>query len=419
MKSVSRFALGATLLLGAASVLAGAPAEAKKKAPPAAAAQPGQRQYTFSKEERAALLPVETAVNAKDWVAAKAALPAAQAAAQGTDARYLLANKLLAIGIGTQDEALQAQAIDAIIASGGAPATDLRDLYYNQGALALKAGNRQKAEAAFTRQTEVAPNDADALVNLAQVKNDLRKPQEAVQLIERAIALKKAAGQTADESWYKYALKLAYDGKMTPQAIRLGRELVGTYPTAVNWRDSLLIYREVTNLDKSASLDLMRLMRASGALSGERDWFDFAYELDSGGLPGEAKAVLEEGSRLKMVDLNKSAFRELLRTASGRIAGDRASLPGEATRALAAANGTAALKTADAFLGYGDYAKAVELYRAALQKGSVDAGLANTRLGIALALAGNRAEAEAAFRAVSGARAELASYWLAWLARRG
>ena len=55
---------------------------------------------------------------------------------------------------------------------------------------------------------------------------------------------------------------------------------------------------------------------------------------------------------------------------------------------------------------------------AALQKGGEDANLVNTRLGAALALAGRRAEAEAAFRAVTGPRADLAGFWLAWLARR-
>jgi hypothetical protein len=34
-------------------------------------------------------------------------------------------------------------------------------------------------------------------------------------------------------------------------------------------------------------------------------------------------------------------------------------------------------------------------------------------------MSGNRAEAEAAFRAVSGSRADLAGYWLSWLNQRG
>ena len=55
---------------------------------------------------------------------------------------------------------------------------------------------------------------------------------------------------------------------------------------------------------------------------------------------------------------------------------------------------------------------------AALQKGGEDANLVNSRLGAALALAGRRPEAEAALRAVTGPRADLAGFWLAWLARR-
>jgi hypothetical protein len=76
------------------------------------------------------------------------------------------------------------------------------------------------------------------------------------------------------------------------------------------------------------------------------------------------------------------------------------------------------LRVADSLYGYGQYAEAAELYRAALQKGGVDANLANTRLGEALALAGQRAQAEAAFHAVTGPRAELAQYWLLWLSSR-
>jgi hypothetical protein len=53
-----------------------------------------------------------------------------------------------------------------------------------------------------------------------------------------------------------------------------------------------------------------------------------------------------------------------------------------------------------------------------LQKGSVDANVVNTRLGIALAMAGHKAEAETAFKAVGGARAEVANFWLIWLGQR-
>ena len=109
---------------------------------------------------------------------------------------------------------------------------------------------------------------------------------------------------------------------------------------------------------------------------------------------------------------------QLLSIVSGRIAEDRASLAGVDTKARAAANGTLAMKTAAAYFGYGDYAKAVDLYRVALQKGGVDANVVNTRLGIALALAGQKAEATTALQAVTGTRADLAQLWLAWMNQR-
>ena len=410
MKSVSRIALGVALVLGGASVVATAPAIAQNQAP--------QREFKLSKEERAAFQPVQEAVNAKNWSAAAAALPAAQAAARGADARYVVGRFQLEVGLGLNNVQMQAQGIDTLIASGGVPAADLPMLYRNQGALAHTAGQRQKAADAFAKYVELMPNDPEGLLKLAQTRADERKTAEAIQLVQRAIAVRTAAGQAADESWYKYALKLAFDAKQPAQSAELARTLVAAYPTRENWRDALLIYRDLGGLDDAAKLDLLRLMRASNALAGERDWFDLAFDLNKAGLPAEANAVLEEAGAQKMVDLSKPTFRDLFRATGARLSGDRASLAGEATKANAAAAGTLALKIADAYAGYKDYAKAVPLYRAALQKGSVDPNTVNTRLGIALAQSGDRAGAEAAFRAVTGPRAELAKFWMAWLARR-
>jgi hypothetical protein len=128
--------------------------------------------------------------------------------------------------------------------------------------------------------------------------------------------------------------------------------------------------------------------------------------------------VLDEGVRVRQIDAARSPFREMLSLANQRIPADRADLPSSQRTALAAATGVPALRTGDAFLGYARYPEAIALYQAALQKGGVDTNVANTRLGIALALAGRRPEAEAAFRAVTGARADVAALWLLWLSQR-
>src|SRR3954471_11262501 len=271
--------------------------------------------------------PVQKAIIAKDWATAQAALPAAQAAATSADGKYVIGQFKLQIGLGLNNEAMQAEAIDTLIASGGAEASELPVLYRNQAALALRASppNTAKAEAAFARVIELNPGDTDAIVNLAKIKADARKPAEALALIDRAIDAKKAAGQTVDETWYKYGLKLAYDAKLGPQAVKFSRGLVSAYPSKENWRDALLVYRDYGNLDGAGKLDLLRLMRASKALAGERDWYDYADTVNNAGFPGEAKAVLDEGVSLHMIDPKKQAFAELLRVSGGRLAADRAS----------------------------------------------------------------------------------------------
>jgi len=119
-----------------------------------------------------------------------------------------------------------------------------------------------------------------------------------------------------------------------------------------------------------------------------------------------------------MLDTGEAAVRQLVTANTRAAATERAGLARARTQALAASTGAPALAAGDAHFGNGQFAEAAELYRAALQKGGADANVVNTRLGASLALAGQRAEAEAAFRAVTGPRADLASFWLAWLARR-
>jgi tetratricopeptide (TPR) repeat protein len=205
---------------------------------------------------------------------------------------------------------------------------------------------------------------------------------------------------------------------MPGEALRLSRSLVAAYPNAINWRDAVLTYREVARPDQEAAIDGWRLMRSARALAGERDYLQFAQSLNSAGLPSESKAVLDEGVAAKMVDPGKATFKELIQTSAKRATADRASLAKRQNAAMTASTGADALKAGDSLLAQGDAAKAAALYRTAIEKGSVDTNIVNLRLGIALARTGQQAEAEAAFRSVTGPRAELANLWLVWLAQR-
>ena len=93
-------------------------------------------------------------------------------------------------------------------------------------------------------------------------------------------------------------------------------------------------------------------------------------------------------------------------------------LAAAATAAKSAADAKKAMVTAEAYYGYGDYAQAADLYRVALTKSGVDKDLANLRLGMALAGAGDKAGATAAFNAAGGAQASVAQLWLTYLGQK-
>ena len=73
------------------------------------------------------------------------------------------------------------------------------------------------------------------------------------------------------------------------------------------------------------------------------------------------------------------------------------------------------MRIGDRYLAMGDQAKALELYRLALTKPGVDAAVINLHIGMALAKAGDKSGATAAFNAVTGPRADIAKFWLTYL----
>lgn len=430
MMSVSRFALVAALALGGSAVVLVDAAEAQRaprgnrqqQQPAQAQVQAQGRQLSLSPAERAVLVPLDAAARGTDRAAQDAALAAARTAVSSADARYAFARYQMTIAVQRNDTAMLSQAVDMAIASGVAPAEELPTYLSSQADLAIAARDNAKAERSLARLAELQPGNVELQARLAQLRVNQGRVAEGLRSLQAAIAARQATGQPVPEAWYRFGLARSYDSRdaaVRGQALGFARGLVTAYPTPVNWRDALLIYREVAALDAQASLDLSRLMLAAGALNGERDYFEFANSLNAAGYPAEAKAVLDAGISRRMVEANKPTFRELIATASGRIPADRADLPASQRAALAAATGTPALRTGDAFLGYARYPEAIALYRAALQKGGTDANVVNTRLGIAHALAGQRTEAETAFRAVTGPRSELAAFWLLWLQQRG
>jgi tetratricopeptide (TPR) repeat protein len=374
-------------------------------------------QPKVSKDAAKALGELQKAVNAKDTANIPALVTAAQAKVKTKDDRFVLAQLQLKAAVDASDNAGMIAGLQAVVNSGFLTPAETVPHYMNLGRLNYNAKANDQAAAAFEQVLKIDPKNLDATVLLAETRNNQGRPAEAVAMIQKAIAAKAAAGQKAEESWYKRAAALAFKAKL-PNTADLSRDWLVAYPSAGAWRDTIRIYQNSGQLDDNGLLDTMRLAQATGSLAGESDYFRYTDALVKKGFPGEAKAVLEQGFAANSISKSKATFTQLYSLASSRAQGDRASLDASAKTALAAASARQAMVTAEAYYGYGDYAKAVELFRAALGKAGVDKDLANLRLGMALARAGDKAGAEAALKAAGGAQAGVAKLWLTYVATK-
>ena len=339
---------------------------------------------------------------------------AAHAAAKTPEEHYLAYQLQLKAAMGTKNEAEIGKSVEGMLSTGAAPAEVQAPLYLTAGK--VKYNQKQYAAAAsdFQKVLQLDPANAEAKSLLAQTQLVGANPADQVAMLQKSIAEASAGGQKAPEDLYKRALQVAYKAQL-PAAADISRQWVAAYPSASNWSDAIRIYRNLHQVDDATTLDLLRLARAAGALKGEADYDRYAYAALMKGYPGEALTVLNDGIKAGVVNASKSPFKEELEQAKQKSAGEEASLEAAAKSALGGATAKAATATGDLHYTYGQYAKAAEIYRAALKKPGADASMVNLHLGMALARAGDKAGATAALNAVTGPRADVAKYWLAYV----
>lgn len=382
-----------------------------------AAPAPAGPKIKLSEKASKAVIALQSAVVANDTANFPALLAAAQTAARTNDDRYAIGQLWLRASVTAKDNAGIVSAIDQMTASGLTPADLAASLRFSQARIKYQAKDYASSAALLQQLLAANPGNSEALLLLAESHEAQGQGLMAVATIQKAMAARTASGQPIPQDWMRRAVSLAYKYKL-PVVTTLATDWIRAYPDPTNIRDAVRIYAETSGLADSDQIDLFRLQRAANALKGESEYYRYANIALSKGLPGEAKAVLDEGFASRAIDRSRPVFKEVYTVSSGKVAADKASLASSQSAALAGSAAKPAVATGDAYLGYGDYAKAAALYRASLGKTGADPSLSNLRLGTALALSGDKAGATAAFNAVTGARQQTASLWLAWLAGR-
>ncbi len=416
-----KLTIASTILLAAA---VGAPADAQqygsKPAPrgtiapvPAPAQEPAtQPKVNISKRAAKAFIELQKAVEANDTANIPAKLAAAEAVADTKDDHYAIARLHLKAALAANDNAGVGAAVDAAVASGFLDAASSAQLYNAAGVRYYNAKDFPRAAGLFERAATADPRNPEPIKLLAEARNAAGQKAEGSALLAKALQLTAAGGKKPDEDLYKRAVAMAYEAK-SPSAVSLGREWVTAYPGADSWHNAIAIYRNINHPNVQGSLDLLRLMRATGAMTTSGDYMLYATAAADQGNFGEAQAVLDEGLANKRVELTDSVVRE---TFNGLKTKPKAAAADLEAAVKMAPTAVSLMRIGDRFYGLGDYARAAALYRQGQAKGA-DAGLANLHLGMALARSGDRVGATTALNAVAGDNAEIAKYWLLYVNR--
>ena len=422
MKLMSTTALGLALALAATAIAAPATAQNYGAAPapqPTATTNPGAAaaptatpQIKLSKKASKAIIALQTAVKANDVANMPTLVVAAQAVAETAEDRYAIGRLQLNAAQAAKNTEAAVLAADYIAGSNYLPKAQVAGLYNTLGVDFFNAKNTARASAMFQKAVATDPNNAESLRLLAETQNASGNSADAIANFQKAMQQSMASGQKLPEDSFKRAVSAAYTAK-SPSAVAIGQQWIAAYPSPESWRNAIAIYRNMMRPGVQGSLDLLRLMRAAGAMTTAGDYSLYATAAADQGNFGEAQSVIDVGLAAKRIALTDRTVRD---TVVGLKAKPKATAADLEAATKTAATGASLLRIGDRFYGLGNYARAAELYRSATTKGA-DAGLANLHLGMALARAGDKAGAKTALGAVTGANAEIAKYWLIYVNR--
>lgn len=420
MRFVTPVALALTLALAGGAV--SAPAFAAKKDEK----KGGAPKLNVSPDVIKALQAAQQAAGKQDFAAAKAALADADSKAKSNDDKYQIGAVKLNTSIASKDAAMQGEALTQMLDSGLTPPEQVGQFNAIAADQALQMKNYDLAitHAQAALQAGYKPDVvnvalAQAYFGKAGTANPSVEPQRGLNqkglaALKAAADTTKAAGGQVPAQWYQIGVSRAANAKL-PEVTEWAKMAYQAAPSGENLRTLIRLFQQANpNISNRENLDVMRLMATSGGLVVSQDYLEYAEMASKTGIYGEVKTAIDAG-RSKGV-LSASQGGDLYQPAVAKITGDKGSLGSAEADARKAANGKIAAATADAYLGYGDYAKAVAMFELAKQKGGVDADEINTRMGIAKALSGDNASAKAAFQSVqAGSRKQIADLWLAYL----
>ena len=182
-----------------------------------------------------------------------------------------------------------------------------------------------------------------------------------------------SAGRAPPQKLLALFLSSAYQLHDSQSVKRALFRMVELYPSDAYWAT---LFREINNegLGSYAQLDLMRIQKKKNLLKTDDDWFNYAKLAFALNLPGDAKAILDEGFQKKILGTAaNSRDQRLQQVVNEAVTKDQAALePDDATYAKGTA-GDNDILVGQRFASYGKYDRAIT----AITRGLAKQGVSN------------------------------------------
>lgn len=396
-------------VLGCALMATATPAAAQKKEKPKKEEAAKGKGLSASKGFAPALKKMTDATAAKDAAALQAALTEGQGTATAPDDKYLIGFYQLQLGILNKDQALQGQGLDVMLDSGLTPPENLAVYSFFSGNFAYGAKDYPKAIKRLEAARAAGSTEPSLPVLLMDSYLSGGQVDQGIAAAKASIEATRAAGQRPSDELYVRPIKALQAANRNEEALDLMTLRMRDYNQPAVWRQTLFIILQA-NPDKEVGLDVLRLMRATNSMLQRPEYLEYAGLATEAALPGEVVSLIKAGRQSKVIPTPDAKFDELFKSQQERVGDEESTITAYAQKQSTLSSPKVAGATGDTLVGFGRYADAIPLYKAALSTGG-DKDLWTYRLGVAQAQSGDAAGAKASFAQVNGPRKRLAQLW--------
>ena len=357
------------------------------------------------------------ALKAKNYPDAIAKLKAAEGVSGKTPADQYIIDEMLSFAyIKTQNYPEAAKVMEAKLDSGLTPQAEQPTLVKQLATINYQIKNYDKAIDFGNRAIKGGYADDQIKTIVGQsyyLKGDWKN---TLKFEDDIVNAQIKAGQTPTNE----SLSLIYSActKLQDEACqtRAVEKMVTYYPKPDTWAQLLYSMRKDTSGNEADLFQTYRLMLDTDVLKEPSDYTEMAELALDAGSPGDAQNVLQKAQEKNVFTDQRSKDRaqRLLDSAKKRAQADQAGLPKLEKEADAASSGDKNIAVGRAYLGYGQYDKAVDQLSKGLGKSGVkNEADARLTLGIAQLKAGHKDDAVKTFKAVKGdpALERLANLW--------